>query len=90
MTGYKTGDEIVFRGSIEEPFREMVQAGMHRTNFTPEKAYRVSIQDRYMLTVDDHGEEWGFSADPEDSYYYARFFYTKAEAREKKLGSIGI
>ena len=90
MTGYKTGDEIVFRASIEEPFREMVQAGTHRTRFTPGKAYRISMQGRYMLTADDDGEEWGFSADPEDSYYYARFFYTKAEERENKLGSIGI
>ena len=30
MTGYMTGDEMVFRGDIEEPFREMVEASMRR------------------------------------------------------------
>ena len=87
---------MVFRGDIEEPFREMVEASMRRTqrrtfpHFTPEKAYRIRIQGRYILTLDDDGEEWGFSADPEDSYYYARFFYTKGEIRDMKLGGIGI
>jgi hypothetical protein len=90
MTGYKTGDEMVFRGDIEEPFREMVEASMRRTHFTPEKAYRIRIQGRYILTLDDCGEEWGFATDPEDSYYYARFFYTKGEIRDMKLGGIGI
>ena len=84
MTGYMTGDEMVFRGDIEEPFREMVEA------FTPEKAYRIRIQGMCILALDDCGEEWGFATDPDDSYYYARFFYTKGEIRDMKLGRIGI
>ena len=84
MTVYMTGDEMVFRGDIEEPFREMVE------HFTPEKAYRIRIQGRHILALDDCGEEWGFATDPDDSYYYARFFYTKGEIRDMKLGRIGI
>ena len=79
---------IVFRKEINPKFSNGTS-----NNFTGGKSYKLKNIDghhEYIFVYDDSGESWGFSTNPNDTFYWVKYFYTKEELREGRLKELGI
>lgn len=85
----KTGNIIVFRKEINPKFSNMI----FNNDFTSGKSYKlknIDGHDQYIYVHDDSGESWTFSTDPNNTFYWVKYFYTKEELREGRLKELGI